>query len=55
MDSTQAFSVGERQIDTLVRYIKNQHEHHHKRVFEGELVGLFKAYNVEYDEKYLWN
>jgi hypothetical protein len=40
---------------TLVRYIDNQHEHHHIKTFEEELIELFLAYNVEYDEKHLWD
>ncbi|MDO5576056.1 MAG: IS200/IS605 family transposase [Fibrobacter sp.] len=50
-----AFSVGQSQIDTLIKYINNQHVHHHKKTFEEELVELFKVYNVEYDEKFLWD
>jgi REP element-mobilizing transposase RayT len=50
-----AFSVGQSQIDTLITYLNNQYEHHHKKTFEEELIELFKVYNIEYDEKYLWD
>jgi|SRR5690554_1665705 REP element-mobilizing transposase RayT len=50
-----AFSIGQSQIDTLIRYITEQRKHHHKKTFKDELIEIFKIYNVEYDEKYLWN
>lgn len=50
-----AFSIGQSQVNTLIRYIDNQHEHHRKKKFEKELIGLLNVHNVSYDEKYLWN
>ena len=35
-------------------YIDNQHEHHKKTTFQVELLAFLKKYNVEYDERYLW-
>lgn len=49
------FSVGQSQIDTVIKYISNQYEHHHKKTFEEELIELFKVYDIEYNEKYLWD
>ena len=49
------FSVNPFEIETVVKYIDNQSEHHAKRTFKDELVAFLKKYNVEYDERYLWN
>ena len=49
------FSLGQSQLDTLIRYIKNQKKHHQRISFEEELLELLKKYDVEYDERYLWD
>lgn len=50
-----AFSVSPSQIDQLVLYIQNQHEHHQKMSFQEEYRELLKKYKVEYDERYVWD
>ena len=50
-----AFSVGEPQVKTVIKYIQNQKIHHEKSDFKGELLRLFHEYGVDYDEKYLWD
>ena len=50
-----AFSLGQSQLTSLVRYIDNQQEHHRSRSFQEELLALFQRYGVEYDESYLWD
>jgi len=50
-----AFSIGQSQVPIVTRYIKNQKEHHKKRVFEDEFRALLKKYEIEYDERYLWD
>ncbi len=50
-----AFSIGQSQVAIVTRYIKNQKEHHKKRVFEDEFRALLKKYEIEYDERYLWD
>ncbi len=50
-----AFSLGQSQLPTLIRYIENQEEHHKKRTFQEELIEFLKKYKVDYDEKYLWD
>jgi REP element-mobilizing transposase RayT len=47
-----AFSIGESQVETVVRYIQRQNEHHRRRSFQEEFRLLLKRYNVPYDEKY---
>lgn len=50
-----AFSLGQSQLQTLIRYIDNQEEHHRNRTFEDELIDTLRKYNVEYDARYLWD
>jgi REP element-mobilizing transposase RayT len=50
-----AFSIGASQIDVLRKYISNQREHHRKRTFQEEFRELCEKYNIEYDERYVWN
>ncbi|MDR0829933.1 MAG: transposase, partial [Prevotellaceae bacterium] len=54
-DGYGIFSVNPSEIDVVVEYIKNQAEHHKKRTFQAELVAFLKKYNIEYDERYLWD
>jgi REP element-mobilizing transposase RayT len=50
-----AFSVSQSQIADVRAYIRNQREHHRVRSFQEELRAFLKAYEVEYDERYLWD
>lgn len=54
-DGYGAFSVNPSEIDTVIEYISNQHEHHHKKTFEEEYLAFLKKYQVEYDERYVWD
>jgi len=49
------FSVSQSLHDKTKQYILNQEDHHKKMTFKYELLAFFKEYNVDYDEKYLWN
>ena len=50
-----AFAVNPSELDVVIRYIENQHEHHSKKTFQDEFRGFLKKYNVEYDEMYVWD
>ncbi len=50
-----AFSVNPAQVDVVINYIKNQHEHHRNKAFQNEFISFLKKYGVEYDERYLWD
>jgi len=54
-DGYGAFSVNPSEVDTVIAYIANQHEHHSKRNFQDEYRAFLKKYHVEYDEKYVWD
>jgi len=50
-----AFSYSKNQIDSVVKYILNQREYHKKVKFRDEFIQTLKNYEVEYEEKYLFN
>ena len=50
-----AFSNSHSQIDAVVKYILNQKEHHRKRPFREEYLGMLSDYGVDYDEKYIFH
>ena len=54
-DGYGAFSINPSQIDTVIAYIENQHEHHKKKPYQNEYRSFLKKYNVEYDERYVWD
>lgn len=49
-----AFSYSHSHIDKVFRYIKNQEEHHKKATFKEEYTKLLKAFEVDYDENYIF-
>lgn len=50
-----AFSYGESQVEAVFNYIKNQEIHHKKKTFREEYLEFLKKFNVEYNEKYLFD
>ena len=50
-----AFSIGQSQVPTVRRYISRQKEHHRRVTFQDEYRKFLKAYEVEYDERYVWD
>ena len=51
-----AFSVNPTEIEKVISYIANQYEHHSTSIsFQEEYRLFLKKYNVEYDEKYIWD
>ena len=49
------FSIHPKQIDSVKNYILSQNEHHKKRSFRDEYRAFLKEYDINYDEKYLWD
>ncbi len=39
----------------MIAYIANQHEHHREKTFQEEYRAFLKKYEVEYDERYVWD
>lgn len=50
-----AFSVSQSHVAQVERYITNQESHHQKKTFKSELRGFLKKYDVDYDERYVWD
>jgi len=50
-----AFSIGESQVEAVIRYIQNQEEHHRKTTFQEEFLKFLQRYKVAYDERYVWD
>src|SRR5215213_7745612 len=50
-----AFSIGQSQVPTVKRYIGRQKQHHRRVTFQDEYRRFLKAYEVEYDERYVWD
>ena len=42
------------QLDTILRYIQNQEQHHRTMSFQDEFVALLQKHKIAYDERYLW-
>ena len=50
-----AFSIGQSQFQDLVAYISRQKEHHRRLTFQEEYREFLKKYDVQYDERYVWD
>lgn len=50
-----AFSYSHSQIDNVVKYILNQKQHHKKQSFKEEYHEFLKNFNIEYEDKYLFD
>lgn len=50
-----AFSVSPSHVPRLIQYIKNQAEHHRKESFQDEFRRLLRKYEIEFDERYVWD
>ena len=50
-----AFSIGQSNVASLKRYIRDQKEHHKRVTFQDEYRKFLKAYGIDYDEKYIWD
>ena len=48
------FSYIQSNVQNVYKYIEQQEEHHKKQVFKEEYLQLLKAFEVEYDEAYLF-
>jgi non-homologous end joining protein Ku len=50
-----AFSVNPSEVDVVMRYIKNQKDHHQAKTYQDEYRAFLKKYQMEYDEQYVWD
>ncbi len=50
-----AFSIGQSGLEELSAYIDGQAEHHRTKSFADEFRALLTPYEIEFDERYLWD
>jgi REP element-mobilizing transposase RayT len=50
-----ALSVSQSNLAQVVKYIEGQKEHHRRRTFQEEFRAFLKRYQVQYDERYVWD
>lgn len=49
-----AFSYSHSQITKVYNYILNQETHHKKKTFKEEYLDFLKVFNIDYDNRYLF-
>lgn len=54
-EGSGAFSYGHSQLTSIIRYIRNQEQHHLKKSFRDEYLQFLKRFDVNYDPKYLFD
>ncbi len=50
-----AFSYSQSHIDNVYNYILNQEAHHSRKTFREEYIEFLKEFEIEHDEKYLFD
>ena len=50
-----AFSIGQSQVPTVSKYIRDQKGHHRTQNYQDEFRSLCAKYEVEIDERYCWD
>ena len=48
------FGVSKSNIAAVVRYIRNQEQHHARMTFEEEFIALLEKHGIEYDPQYVF-
>jgi putative transposase len=50
-----AFSVSQSGVEQVRHYIRNQREHHQRSTFQDEFRAFLRRYEIEFDERYVWD
>jgi hypothetical protein len=50
-----AFSLSTAGLPNAIVYVTEQEAHHRQHTFKEEFLAFLKRYNVEYDERYIWD
>jgi len=53
-DSFGAFSYSKNHVPDVIRYIQNQENHHKKQTFLEEYIAFLKAFEIQFDERYIF-
>ncbi len=54
-DGYGIFSVSPSKLDSVKKYIQHQPDHHDTISFKEEMRLFFEEYEIEYDERYVWD
>ena len=54
-DGYGVFSVSHGVLNTTIKYIQNQKQHHKKRTFKSEYKTILDKHHIQYDEKFVFN
>ncbi len=54
-DGYGAFSVSQSHVEQVRRYIARQEQHHRKVGFQDEFRQFLRRYEIEFDERYVWD
>jgi REP element-mobilizing transposase RayT len=49
-----AFSYSQSQLDSVIRYIRNQEQHHSTRTFKNEYFDILRRFDVAFDPRYVF-
>ena len=49
------FSVSQSNVEEVRHYIRGQREHHKRVSFQEEFRSFLKRYEIEFDERYVWD
>lgn len=49
-----AFAYSRSQLPQIIKYIEQQEDHHKRKTFVEEYIEILKAFEVEYDERYIF-
>ncbi len=49
-----AFSYSHSHIDRVIKYIRNQKEHHKRKSFRTEYIDFLKRFEIEFNARYLF-
>lgn len=49
------FSLGAKDLDSAVAYLRKQKEHHRVVTFQEEYRKFLEQYGIDYDERYVWS
>ena len=49
-----AFSYAKSHVPKVIRYIQNQEEHHKEKTFIEEYLDFLKAFEIEFDERFIF-
>jgi REP-associated tyrosine transposase len=50
-----AFSVSQSHVSRVGQYIEQQERHHQRKTFEDEYRQFLKSYQIDFDERYVWD